>query len=141
MCPAYLCGFCVDGPICKYTHPSFDIPSAEQMQAARRPFGSTMNVQQITCHNCHEKGHKASSCPQLPPGTVFNAPVHVQRHPLLREANPLEKRPIQDVTCYKVHSHYMKISVVVVSIEFLPFETRFVVTLVRRQGPLREQMQ
>jgi cleavage and polyadenylation specificity factor subunit 4 len=47
-----LIGFCPDGPNCKFTHPSFELPAAEP--APRLNFRPNYAV---TCHNCHERGN------------------------------------------------------------------------------------
>lgn len=97
LCPYFLNGFCPTGKkLCKLSHPSFDIPKPDAMEAARRMFQGS-----IVCHNCHERGHKASYCPNLPAGLQ---PKPLPRMPfLLRPGQPpvLEKKPISHVTCYK----------------------------------------
>ncbi|XP_039271374.2 cleavage and polyadenylation specificity factor subunit 4-like [Styela clava] len=52
MCINYLIGFCPDGKKCKYTHPTWDLPTVE-------PKGAK-------CHICGEFGHKVATCPQNP---------------------------------------------------------------------------
>ncbi|KAI6229431.1 Cleavage and polyadenylation specificity factor subunit 4 [Aphelenchoides besseyi] len=63
VCPNYLCGFCPDGKECKFTHPSFNIPTFDPKAS-----GNTRVSASIMCHNCHERGHKATNCPHLPSG-------------------------------------------------------------------------
>ncbi|CAK5066194.1 unnamed protein product [Meloidogyne enterolobii] len=67
ICPFYLLGFCLDGPLCKFSHASFDLPLVEaQPKLNFRPnYG-------VTCHNCHERGHKATHCPHLPAQTQLS---------------------------------------------------------------------
>ncbi|VDK76150.1 unnamed protein product [Onchocerca ochengi] len=63
LCPNYLAGFCPDGRDCKYAHPSFNIPPVDTTQILRAR--GQYNIG-IVCHNCHERGHKATYCPHLP---------------------------------------------------------------------------
>uniref|UniRef100_F1KXT8 Cleavage and polyadenylation specificity factor subunit 4 n=1 Tax=Ascaris suum TaxID=6253 RepID=F1KXT8_ASCSU len=101
LCPNYLAGFCPDGKNCKYAHPSFSLPPADMSQGLRNR--GTFNSG-IVCHNCHERGHKATFCPHLP----------TQNQPLLdssrvNQATPHEpvqvqlpdKKALSEVTCYK----------------------------------------
>ncbi|PRD24462.1 UNVERIFIED_CONTAM: cpsf4 [Trichonephila clavipes] len=59
ICPNYMCGFCIEGPNCKFMHPKFDLPIQDPGQQPKK--------NTITCHYCSEPGHKAISCPNLPP--------------------------------------------------------------------------
>ncbi|KHN84489.1 Cleavage and polyadenylation specificity factor subunit 4 [Toxocara canis] len=101
LCPSYLAGFCPEGPNCKYAHPSFNLPPIDSGQGMRNrgPFNAG-----IICHNCHERGHKATFCPHLP----------TQNQPLLDSsrvnqqmpAEPVQvqlpdKKALSEVTCYK----------------------------------------
>lgn len=90
ICPKYLAGFCPEGPECPHAHPSFALPSSENSMMNNK-FAAN---QLVLCHNCHERGHKATSCPHLP--GVHQHPerqVDVQMFP--------DKKNISDVTCYK----------------------------------------
>ena len=44
--------------------PKFDLPAPDPVAQARKA-----NIQ---CHYCNEQGHKAASCPRLPPGTKLD---------------------------------------------------------------------
>lgn len=48
MCINFLIGFCPSGPKCKYTHPSWELPTVE--------------IKGAKCHICGELGHKANMC-------------------------------------------------------------------------------
>lgn len=50
------------GKECKFTHPSFALPAPENPVANNKRLFN----HQIICHNCHERGHKATHCPHLP---------------------------------------------------------------------------
>ena len=55
------------GPNCKFAHPSFALPGPENpVTNNKKLFG-----QAIVCHNCHERGHKATNCPNLPNHKVW----------------------------------------------------------------------
>jgi hypothetical protein len=82
MCPNYLAGFCPDGALCKFSHPTFDIPVPDPVQQQRRFYN-----QSIVCHNCHERGHKATYCPHLPA-------TGQQQQPMMSGA-PNERQPLQ----------------------------------------------
>uniref|UniRef100_A0A1I7XJG6 Cleavage and polyadenylation specificity factor subunit 4 n=1 Tax=Heterorhabditis bacteriophora TaxID=37862 RepID=A0A1I7XJG6_HETBA len=108
MCPNFLVGFCPDGPNCKFTHPSFALPAAENSQVNNK----RVYNQLIICHNCHERGHKATHCPHLP---------SQQGKPA--ENNPANRGPVQpvdlsmfpdkkslaEVTCYKMSKKKEKV--------------------------------
>ncbi|CAI5447429.1 unnamed protein product [Caenorhabditis angaria] len=92
MCPNFLAGFCPSGPECQYAHPTFHLPSFENPIINNR----SSVAQTITCHNCHEKGHKATHCPTLPGsgrGHEFVQKVDLSMFP--------DKKNLSDVTCYK----------------------------------------
>ncbi|CAO4374116.1 unnamed protein product [Caenorhabditis nigoni] len=94
VCPNYLAGFCPQGPDCQYAHPSFGLPSLENIPISHsKPAYS----QGITCHNCHERGHKATSCPSLP-GQNRQSQDHHHRVDLSMIP---DKKNLSDVTCYK----------------------------------------
>lgn len=104
ICPNYLCGFCLDGPNCKFMHPKFDLPVQDPNQQSKKVT--------ITCHFCGEPGHKAVSCPNMPPevreeqninriNTVYNS--QAQSTPTISVTETLKSgyRPIDQVTCFK----------------------------------------
>uniref|UniRef100_A0A914ZG25 Cleavage and polyadenylation specificity factor subunit 4 n=2 Tax=Parascaris univalens TaxID=6257 RepID=A0A914ZG25_PARUN len=101
LCPNYLAGFCPDGKNCKYAHPSFSLPPADMSQGLRNR--GTFNSG-IVCHNCHERGHKATFCPHLPTqnqplldsSRVNQAPSH---EPV--QVQLPDKKALSEVTCYK----------------------------------------
>ncbi|VDK78662.1 unnamed protein product [Litomosoides sigmodontis] len=100
LCPNYLAGFCPDGRECKYAHPSFNIPPVDTTQILRAR--GQYNIG-IVCHNCHERGHKATYCPHLPTQTQLplldSSKVNAQ---ISQELVALsEKKALSDVTCYK----------------------------------------
>ncbi|KAI6215883.1 Cleavage and polyadenylation specificity factor subunit 4 [Aphelenchoides besseyi] len=94
VCPNYLCGFCPDGKECKFTHPSFNIPTFDPKAS-----GNTRVSASIMCHNCHERGHKATNCPHLPSGAQI--PQLNQNRARTFQSTEHEKRNMADVTCYK----------------------------------------
>ncbi|KAI6188816.1 Cleavage and polyadenylation specificity factor subunit 4 [Aphelenchoides besseyi] len=94
ICPNYLCGFCPDGKECKFTHPSFNIPTFDPKAS-----GNARVSASIMCHNCHERGHKATNCPHLPSGAQI--PQLDQNRARTFQATEHEKRNMADVTCYK----------------------------------------
>lgn len=100
LCPNYLAGFCMDGKECKYAHPSFNIPPVDTTQILRAR--GQYNIG-IVCHNCHERGHKATYCPHLPTQTQLplldSSKVNTQ--PIVDVAVLSEKKALSDVTCYK----------------------------------------
>lgn len=61
LCMNYLAGFCPDGSACKYMHPRFELPAPPEIPKDQIP------KRLPTCHYCAELGHKASSCPKMPP--------------------------------------------------------------------------
>ncbi|EFO12360.1 hypothetical protein LOAG_16173, partial [Loa loa] len=90
----------MDGRDCKYAHPSFNIPPVDTTQILRAR--GQYNIG-IVCHNCHERGHKATYCPHLPTQTQLplldSSKVNVQ---ISQELVALsEKKALSDVTCYK----------------------------------------
>lgn len=99
ICPNYLCGFCLDGKQCKFTHPSFSIPTYDPKLATTPRVNAS-----IICHNCHERGHKAGQCPNLPAQNPI--PHHVESTNRARNFVSgnfdNERRNVADVTCYKV---------------------------------------
>ncbi|TKR63400.1 hypothetical protein L596_027236 [Steinernema carpocapsae] len=103
LCPNYLAGFCPDGPDCKYTHPSFNIPMAEGGMYQKTHKYNTG----IVCHNCHERGHKATFCPHLPTGNSGDKPTVARNFQMptgaaaALAAMHTDKKTLQDVTCYK----------------------------------------
>ncbi|CAI4224540.1 unnamed protein product [Auanema sp. JU1783] len=96
MCPNYLAGFCPEGPDCKFAHPTFALPAAENSSANNK---KTFN-QLITCHNCHERGHKATYCPNLPQKTATEIVNTNSRGPVDLSLIP-DKKVLSEVTCYK----------------------------------------
>ena len=58
LCQNYLCGYCPEGPRCTLSHPSFELPNANEFVPAQRKVV-------FICDYCHETGHKASSCFKL----------------------------------------------------------------------------
>lgn len=96
ICPNYLAGFCPQGPDCQYAHPSFSLPSFENTPITHHK----PTYSQVTCHNCHERGHKATTCPTLP---GQNRGSHEQSHRVDLSLIP-DKKNLSDVTCYKVSS-------------------------------------
>ncbi|PAV85013.1 hypothetical protein WR25_08356 [Diploscapter pachys] len=97
MCPNYLVGFCIDGPNCKYAHPTFNLPSAELTQSLKK---HAFN-QQIVCHNCHERGHKATHCPHLPAAQNRKDDNHDGPSKGPADAMFPDKKSLGEVTCYK----------------------------------------
>jgi len=96
ICPNYLCGFCQDGKECKFTHPSFSIPTYDPKLASAPRVNTS-----VICHNCHERGHKATNCPTLPAnGPVVHIDSNRARN-FVAPMNDFEKRNVADVTCYK----------------------------------------
>uniref|UniRef100_A0AC35UI80 Cleavage and polyadenylation specificity factor subunit 4 n=1 Tax=Rhabditophanes sp. KR3021 TaxID=114890 RepID=A0AC35UI80_9BILA len=127
-CPNYLIGFCPNGKDCKDAHPSFAIPVTDS-----KPKHNQQNFIQngIVCHNCHEKGHKATFCPSLPnsqgPQPISNNPPPFrvpnndpQAQPILAtglvnfgrtyqsHTHHFEKKNLSEITCYKCNEkgHY-----------------------------------
>lgn len=103
LCPLYLLGFCPDGPECKFTHPSFAIPTMDPKSnySGKFPMG-------IMCHNCHERGHKATHCPNLPaagatqlPQVDLTRPHHHHHHQHGGMTGMQERKSLSEVTCYK----------------------------------------
>jgi len=101
-CPFYLLGFCADGRSCKFAHPSFNLPVSEPKSQTR-----FSNLTSVTCHNCHERGHKATHCPHLPAQTKF---PQVDRSKLRQSVDQIlsEKKTLSEITCYKCgeRGHY-----------------------------------
>ncbi|CAP26175.1 Protein CBG06226 [Caenorhabditis briggsae] len=95
VCPNYLAGFCPQGPDCQYAHPSFGLPNLENIPISH---SKPVYSQGITCHNCHERGHKATSCPSLP-GQNRQSQDHHHRVDLSMIP---DKKNLSDVTCYKM---------------------------------------
>lgn len=98
LCPNYLAGFCPEGKSCKYAHPSFNLPPAELSQGQR----VKGNIG-IVCHNCHERGHKATYCPHLPTQTqlpVMDTSQPTSHEPTVQIPVP-DKKALSEVTCYK----------------------------------------
>ncbi|MFH4974825.1 hypothetical protein AB6A40_001534 [Gnathostoma spinigerum] len=103
LCPNYLAGFCPEGKGCKFAHPSFNIPPADPVTTLRQRGQFNMG---IICHNCHERGHKATYCPHLPTQSQLplldsnrintqmtsEAALQLQLH---------DKKALSEVTCYK----------------------------------------
>ncbi|VDN57391.1 unnamed protein product [Dracunculus medinensis] len=104
LCPNYLAGFCLEGHLCKYAHPSFNIPPLDASALLRTRGHYNMG---IICHNCHERGHKATFCPHLPTQTQPSVaePVRVQSSTDSTQPNLADNKHFQkalsDVTCYK----------------------------------------
>ncbi|VDL65042.1 unnamed protein product [Nippostrongylus brasiliensis] len=108
ICENYLAGFCPDGGECKFTHPSFALPAPENCASNnKRVFNH-----QIICHNCHERGHKATHCPHLPnqQGKAYNLQTS-ESNPItnrtMSTVQPVDlslfpdKKSLSEVTCYK----------------------------------------
>ncbi|KAI6177814.1 Cleavage and polyadenylation specificity factor subunit 4 [Aphelenchoides bicaudatus] len=120
LCPNYLCGFCPDGKECKFTHPSFAIPTFDPKLASSAPRVNSS----IICHNCHERGHKASQCPTLPAGGL--PPQHHHYESTNRARNfvsntgDFERRNVADVTCYKLKTWDGLISLALI----IPFDEK-----------------
>ncbi|CAJ0601744.1 unnamed protein product [Cylicocyclus nassatus] len=100
ICPNYLAGFCPDGKECKFTHPSFALPAPENPVANNK----RMFSHQIICHNCHERGHKATHCPHLPTQQNKQSESNPASN---RTVQPVDlslfpdKKSLSEVTCYK----------------------------------------
>lgn len=110
-------GFCPEGPTCKFTHPSFDLPDPKTYISTFQKFSSQTG---ILCHNCHERGHKATFCPHLPAqsqlpsvdqnnvtaGLVKPIVPHARKFagvPNAEQPNFIgDKKSLSEVTCYKV---------------------------------------
>ncbi|KAI1715446.1 zinc finger c-x8-C-x5-C-x3-H type (and similar) domain-containing protein [Ditylenchus destructor] len=101
-CPLFLLGFCPEGPNCKFTHPSFNLPAYDP----RGPVGTKFGHQSanILCHNCHERGHKATNCPHLPTQTQLPQVDHSRARQFNQPIDYsflTDKKNLADVTCYK----------------------------------------
>ncbi|KAL3117857.1 hypothetical protein niasHT_006289 [Heterodera trifolii] len=97
LCQFYLLGFCTDGPVCKFSHPSFNLPMPEP--APKLNFRPNYAV---TCHNCHERGHKATHCPHLPAQTQLPQVDASKLKQFQNDHHPHEsRRNVADITCYK----------------------------------------
>lgn len=111
-------GFCPEGPTCKFSHPSFDLPDPKTYISTFQKFSTQTG---ILCHNCHERGHKATFCPHLPAQTQLpnfdqnNSPNVGLIKPVLHHARKFagvpnaeqpnfmgDKKSLSEVTCYKV---------------------------------------
>lgn len=68
MCQNYLTGLCLDGAACKFQHPKWDLPLIDMKE----------NIKKITCHNCHQTGHKSFNCPNEP---TSNHSANTQQSP------------------------------------------------------------
>ncbi|KAK6028006.1 zinc knuckle [Ostertagia ostertagi] len=109
ICPNYVAGFCPDGKECKFTHPSFALPAPENCASNNKRLFN----HQIICHNCHERGHKATHCPHLPnqQGKRFGAFQTSESNPITNRTvttvQPVDlslfpdKKSLSEVTCYK----------------------------------------
>ncbi|XP_063221183.1 cleavage and polyadenylation specificity factor subunit 4 isoform X2 [Bacillus rossius redtenbacheri] len=109
LCMNYVAGFCPEGSDCKFMHPRFELPATDVQQKD----GKKMVT--ITCHYCHESGHKALYCNKMPPELReaqmkqedFRMPnknfVYVPKGDGGDEISPnkLPQKPIEEVTCYK----------------------------------------
>ncbi|CAD6194161.1 unnamed protein product [Caenorhabditis auriculariae] len=106
-CPWYDRGFCRHGPYCKHRHrrrvmcPKFFWP----VSVLKVPPNSMLNNkrafnQQIVCHNCHERGHKATHCPHLP-GQPSNNPADGPPMKAPEISMYPEQKNLAEVTCYK----------------------------------------
>lgn len=102
-CPFYLLGFCPDGSTCKFTHPSFNLPIAEPRPQQQVRF---TNLTAVTCHNCHERGHKATHCPHLPQTQGLSQVDQIGRTRIIDILT--EKKNLSEITCYKCgeRGHY-----------------------------------
>lgn len=90
------------GPNCKFTHPSFSLPPYDPRFQANTKF----NIQGVLCHNCHERGHKATHCPHLPNQQQTQVVTQVKpwNQPTQIDATFVvgDKKNLSEVTCYKV---------------------------------------
>ncbi|WKY08287.1 hypothetical protein Q1695_007641 [Nippostrongylus brasiliensis] len=103
ICENYLAGFCPDGGECKFTHPSFALPAPENCASNnKRVFNH-----QIICHNCHERGHKATHCPHLPNQQGKTSESNPITNRTMSTVQPVDlslfpdKKSLSEVTCYK----------------------------------------
>jgi len=95
-CPLFLLGFCPDGSSCKFSHPSFNLPVIE----SRTVFsGVRFGNLGVTCHNCHERGHKATYCPHLPAQSQLPQVDQSRMKPV--EHILTDKKNLSEITCYK----------------------------------------
>lgn len=94
------------GSICKFTHPSFSLPAYD----ARYQTNTKFNTQGLLCHNCHERGHKATHCPHLPNQQPTLAVTQVkpwnQPTPIDINLATQDKKNLSEVTCYKVYLNF-----------------------------------
>ncbi|KIH48201.1 hypothetical protein ANCDUO_21733, partial [Ancylostoma duodenale] len=104
ICPNYIAGFCPDGKECKFTHPSFALPAPENPVANNKRLFN----HQIICHNCHERGHKATHCPHLPTQQGKPSDSNPMTNRTISTVQPVDlslfpdKKSLSEVTCYKV---------------------------------------
>ncbi|EPB75262.1 zinc knuckle [Ancylostoma ceylanicum] len=103
ICPNYIAGFCPDGKECKFTHPSFALPAPENPVANNKRLFN----HQIICHNCHERGHKATHCPHLPTQQGKPSDSNPMTNRTISTVQPVDlslfpdKKSLSEVTCYK----------------------------------------
>ncbi|VDL87634.1 unnamed protein product [Nippostrongylus brasiliensis] len=88
---------------CKFTHPSFALPAPENCASNnKRVFNH-----QIICHNCHERGHKATHCPHLPNQQGKTSESNPITNRTMSTVQPVDlslfpdKKSLSEVTCYK----------------------------------------
>ncbi|CAJ0574137.1 unnamed protein product, partial [Mesorhabditis spiculigera] len=100
ICPNFVFGFCAEGKECKFAHPTFELPAAEN-PITNNKRGGFYNAS-IICHNCHEKGHKATFCPRLPGSQQGGTAAAPQQAFRVFDASMIpEKKSLSEVTCYK----------------------------------------
>jgi len=65
MCLHYLTGFCPLGKDCEQAHPKFEVSAeaAAEAESAYNQSGNRLNMDEVTCYRCSEKGHFANKCP------------------------------------------------------------------------------
>ena len=96
MCEAFMVGFCPEGLECPHFHPPNTLPPPEQPTL----LGFNKFTSTLLCHNCHERGHKANTCPHLPSNKILN----------VAKATPTyePRKQLSDVVCFKcgTKGHY-----------------------------------
>jgi cleavage and polyadenylation specificity factor subunit 4 len=97
MCEAYMVGFCPEGLECPHFHPPNTLPPPEQPTL----LGFNKFTSTLLCHNCHERGHKANTCPHLPSNKILN--VATKAAPTYEP-----RKQLSDVVCFKcgTKGHY-----------------------------------
>lgn len=115
LCMNYLAGFCPQGSECKYMHPRFELPPPPETK------GEMMGKKPPICHYCAELGHKASSCPKMPPeqkealhrqeeakfkamGYMTHRSSYQPNNENGEERPPMPRpppKPLEEITCFK----------------------------------------